>query len=103
MALTITKRKLYIYQFAFKQFPSMKEESMLDCRVLKNPFKWGVADEVLKQDVQDDPKFEQIVQKGLELIKKHGHVYVGCQYGKHRSGAVTEALAKETGALVTHL
>jgi len=102
--LTISKRKPpTIIWFAFKDHPLLARHPILDCRVLKNPFKYGVPDVVLKQNVTLDPNFSQVVQQGLDMLKESGVVYIGCQFGKHRSGAVIDEIAKTTEVIVQRI
>ena len=85
-----------IQQFGFK-FKS-PIGAVLDCRVLPNPFKHGVPDEVLIERVRGLEGFNELVQKGVQLLAKHDEIYVGCAFGRHRSGAVAQEIARQTGA-----
>lgn len=93
-----------IIQFGFKHVSptSMNWGPVLDCRTIKNPFYPGISDEEGKAKARLDPKFEGLVQEGVQLIAEHETLYVGCYGGKHRSGAVAEEIGKRTGAIVDH-
>lgn len=94
-----------IIQFGYKYVRPEQLEGLpvLDCRVIPNPFQWGVADAVLIERVRTNPEFPKVVERGLQLIAEHGAVYVGCAYGKHRSGAVAQELASRVGGQVSLL
>ena len=91
-----------IVQFGFKFIDKERLYGIpvLDCRVLKNPFSKFLSDEAQKQIVRDNPHFKEVVDAGMQLLAKHDKIFVGCLYGKHRSGAVAEELARLTGASI---
>ena len=91
-----------IIQFGFKNIDKDKLRGVpvLDCRVMVNPFVRGLSDDVMIARVRANPLFEEVVQIGLQLLAKHDTVFVGCLFGKHRSGAVAAELAKRTGATI---
>jgi len=91
-----------IYQFGFKFFsPSaLGWNPVVDCRIMRNPFRQGIPEDVLKADVRALPEFEGLVQYGMFHLNEVDVIYVGCLYGRHRSGAVAEEIAKRTGAVV---
>lgn len=94
-----------IRQFGFKFIHTDKLIGMpvLDCRVIKNPYSRLLSEQAQKQIVRDSPLFEEVVQAGMQLLAKHDVILVGCLYGKHRSGAVSEELASRTGAIIKHI
>jgi RNase adaptor protein for sRNA GlmZ degradation len=83
-----------IVQFGFKKHHTIEETATIDCRVLRNPYKEGVPDEELIAKVRLTEGFEDLVQEGVQLLAKHDIIYVGCMYGKHRSGAVAQEIAR---------
>lgn len=87
-----------IIQFGFKKYAAPKGAGVVDCRVIPNPWLASRSDKTLRKLVEADPQFEGLVVKGVELLAQHGEVYIGCLYGKHRSGAVAQEVARRTGA-----
>ena len=87
-----------IKQFGFKFVTPPEGAAVLDCRVIRNPFTRGMADQVLIERVRNSIGFPIVVQQGLQLIAANEVVWVGCQYGRHRSTAVAQALSAVTGA-----
>lgn len=90
-----------IKQFGFKHYNPPKDVPVLDCRVIKNPWVRGLPDAFMIETVRKHPLFESVVQKGVQLLTDNDEIYVGCLFGKHRSGAVAEEIAKRTGAQIT--
>ena len=93
-----------IKQFGFKNITDpfkLKGLPVLDCRVIKNPFVRGLPDAFMIEVVRKHPLFEQVVQEGVQLLAKHDTIFVGCLFGKHRSGAVSQEIAARTGATIT--
>ena len=91
-----------IIQFAYREIHQHKDMALtVDCRGLRNPWRYKVADTVLREQVRLDPSFESVVARGVHILNTHDTIYVGCQFGKHRSVAVAEEIAKRTGATVT--
>lgn len=88
-----------IVQFAFKQLQPHGLPT-IDCRVLPNPYQKGIPDTVLRERVRALPNFEDVVNAGVELLSEKDKIWVGCLYGRHRSVAVAEEIAKRTGATV---
>lgn len=97
----MTKR---IVQFGFEWVSpeSMNWGPVLDCRVIQNPWVRGTPDEVLIRAVEKHPLFEEVVQQGIKMLEEHDVIYVGCQFGKHRSGAVATEIAKRLQIIVTN-
>ena len=91
-----------IHQFGFKHVIHADLENLpvLDCRVIPNPYNPRLTDEAAMQLVRDNKLFEQVVQEGLQLLAANDTIYCGCLFGKHRSGAVAQELAKRTGAKI---
>lgn len=90
-----------IIQFGYKWAPEEKiGHPVVDCRVIINPYEKGVPDEVLKARVRNAPGFYTCVDRAVKLFEHHDTVFIGCQFGKHRSGAVAERVAAVVGAKV---
>lgn len=82
-----------ILQFGYKKgIPT--GVPLLDCRVIKNPYKVGVSEDVLKAQVRASPEFGKVVKQGFKLLTESDTIACGCLWGVHRSGAVAEELAK---------
>lgn len=94
---------MIINQFGIKNIAPPKGVPLVDCRVLPNPFQRGVSDSVLIQRVRALAGFEELVEKGVQLLAKHNEIYVFCLYGKHRSGAVSQEISARTGAVIKKL
>ena len=92
-----------IKQFGFKFTQPPEGAVVLDCRVIPNPFGRGLADQVLLEKVRNHPSFAGVIQQGMQLIANNEVVWVGCLYGKHRSGAVAQTLAHLTGASIQRI
>ena len=90
-----------IIQFGYKNSNTMpKDIPLVDCRVLRNPYIPGVADDILKEKVKYLPGFGDMVKAGVFLLRTNDTIGIGCLYGKHRSGAVAESIAKLIGAKI---
>lgn len=94
------KGKKLIVQFGFKfaTAEQLKGKNIVDCRVIQNPYVKGVSSELLKTQVRQSPEFMQLVALAIKRLSTEDEVYIGCTFGKHRSGAVAEEVAKHTGA-----
>lgn len=94
-----------IIQFAFTKVDEseLPEELVVDCRCIRNPYRKGVADGVLRAEVRKSAGFLEAVFKGVALLEKSDVIYVGCAYGRHRSVAVAEEIAVRTGAVIERL
>lgn len=94
-----------IVQFGYKDVveSSLAGYPVVDCRVIRNPFVRNVPDEVLIERVRKAVGFEDVVKLGVQLIASNDRIYVGCLYGKHRSGAVAQEIAARTGARIVKL
>jgi RNase adaptor protein for sRNA GlmZ degradation len=94
-----------IYQFGFKNVDEnkLRGEAVLDCRIIKNPFVRGIPDAVLIEKVRTNPLFEQVVKQGVQMLKTNDSIFVGCLFGKHRSGAVAQEIAARTGAIILRM
>ena len=93
-----------IVQFGFKFIDPMKLKGVpvLDCRVIKNPYSKFLSEDAQKEIVRNNPLFNEVVAVGVQLLSEHDKIFVGCLFGKHRSGAVSEEIAKRTGAVIQH-
>ena len=91
-----------IVQFAYKYVSpeSMNWGPVIDCRTMPNPYKKGFTDEYLKGEVRKTANFALIVKKALDALAEHDTIYIGCAFGKHRSGAVADEVANLTGAKI---
>jgi RNase adaptor protein for sRNA GlmZ degradation len=89
-----------IVQFGYKWTDPPVDVPTIDCRVIQNPFVRGLSDAVLKARVRQHPKFMELVYTGIGLLQAYDTIAVGCAFGRHRSGAVAEEIAKHTGAVV---
>ncbi len=95
-----------IYQFGFRNGPPKEEWGpVFDCRSLPNPFKRGVPDVQLRALVAANPRFPGIVQEAVSTLGQPGvqSIAIGCLFGKHRSGAVADAVAKLIGARIVRM
>lgn len=68
-------------------------QPLVDCRVLRNPYRAVHSDRERKALVRMDPKFMGVVQQALDRLEGSNEVYIGCGFGKHRSVSVAEAAA----------
>ena len=90
-----------IFQFSYKiDYPLPKSEYTVDCRIIPNPHSKAATPEGRKAIARQDPHFEDLVLKGIGVLKKQGWVAVGCLYGRDRSGAVAEEISKRTGGRI---
>jgi hypothetical protein len=89
-----------VYQFRYVKPPVLPKLWVIDCRLIPNP--WSPRDHATDEEriarVRCDPAFFRLVEKGVQLIAKHGECWVGCQFGRHRSVAVAEEIVRRTGA-----
>lgn len=93
-------RTTVLKQFGFKFMDPPVGAAVLDCRVISNPFQQGLSQAHMLERVTKHPQFNVVVQRGLQLIAENDVVWVGCLYGRHRSGAVAQALSDATGATI---
>ena len=89
-----------ILQYSFKYDEIPDAAPIVDCRVIDNPYRKFKHEEDRYQAVRRSPKFESLVIKGVKLLQLTDIIVVACAYGKHRSGAVAEEIAKRTGATI---
>jgi RNase adaptor protein for sRNA GlmZ degradation len=92
-----------VFQFGFQRWPhahALPALWVVDCRTIENPKRKreNKTDEQLKQMVRENPLFEGLVQQGMRVLEQNTEVWVGCAWGKHRSGAVAEEIVRRTGA-----
>jgi RNase adaptor protein for sRNA GlmZ degradation len=89
-----------IYQFGYRNSQPPEGFPTVDCRTIPNPWTRGdnASDEERKAKVRLDPRFESLVDHGVSLLESWDLIAVGCVFGKHRSGAVADEIAKRTGA-----
>ena len=89
-----------IIQFGYKyQEPPVKAQ-VVDCRIIPNPWSPGISDVEAKHRVTSSGHFERLVARAVQLIAAGETVWIGCTFGRHRSGAVAEEVAKRTGAQI---
>jgi len=89
-----------IIQFGYKKHTPPKGAGVVDCRVIPNPWLASRSDRTLRKLVEADPQFPGLVEKAIKLLTKNGTVYIGCLYGKHRSGAVAQEVSRRTGVAI---
>ena len=79
-----------IYAFSFKNSKHKVPNGIpiLDCRTMRNCFSVSKA--------QAAPQFPGLVAKGIKILEEKKVVACGCDYGKHRSVAVAQEIAKQT-------
>jgi hypothetical protein len=98
-----------IVQFGFKPHGNPYVEGggvpVVNCTVIPNPWRRGdkATDEQRIAKVRLDPQFEELVEKGVRLLRDYDKIGVACLHGKHRSGAVAAEIAERTGAVVEKL
>ena len=66
----------------------------VDCRHLPNPFRTAKTDEERIEIVKKHTLFAPTVEVGVKLLEMWDEIWVGCEFGKHRSGAVAEGIAE---------
>lgn len=96
-----------IVQFGYRTNPppEVREKRMpvVDCRVIPNPFGRADSTEGRKAIVRKNPWFEPLVAAAVNILDTTDVVYIGCGYGRDRSGAVADEVARRTGAVITRL
>lgn len=77
---------------------------VIDARVIDNPYQHGEADEVMRANVLAEPLAQLLVDQGVEYLEAHPDcmVAVGCSYGRHRSVAVADEIARRVGVTASH-
>lgn len=107
-----------IYSFGYKmngedQFATTGPNAplIIDCRGLYNPHqdanlrKMTGRDEEVQQRMQESALAQIMVQEAIRYLTKNpdGTVAFGCSYGKHRSVAMAEIVAREfSNVIVIH-
>jgi hypothetical protein len=66
----------------------------VDAARIPNPYRKGVADDVLRQMVRDSVGFEGTVWRVCHLLGDFDLVLLHCKFGRHRSIAVAEEVQK---------
>lgn len=96
---------LTLMSFGYSKGKPKTFDAMFDARGITNPARKGGnvpdgRDPATQQVVVADPKARAIIRAVVELAKAHPNavVAVGCRYGKHRSVALVERIAKNIGA-----
>jgi RNase adaptor protein for sRNA GlmZ degradation len=89
-----------IYQLALGKegrvlrLPVYSKLPVIDCRKLPNPFRKNVAHELLVDIARKMPGYDFHLNEAEKVMAANDRVIVGCQFGKHRSVAMTLDLAK---------
>jgi RNase adaptor protein for sRNA GlmZ degradation len=65
---------------------------VIDCRSLPNPYLRGRADEFLRGLARKMIGYGFLLEKAEKMLDTTHTVIVGCQFGRHRSVAMTEDL-----------
>ncbi len=89
-----------IYQLSFKLDNLPKGVPIVDCRVIRNPFKRFLTDKARKEAVRNDRKFNDLVEKAITLLQENDEIVIACTHGRHRSGAIAEEVALRTNAKI---
>ena len=89
-----------IYQLSFKYNNFPKGVPVVDCRVIENPYKRYLTDKARMEAVRRNRHFNPLVEKAVAYLGAGDEVVIACAYGKHRSGAVAEEVAKRVGAKI---
>jgi len=76
----------------------------LDARCVTNPYKHGESDESMRARVLDDPGARRLVERGVQYLTDvpDAAVFVGCSYGRHRSVAIADEIARRLGIEAEH-
>ena len=83
-----------VYQFSYKRHGRPTGWPTLDCRRLPNRMSVAAARRL--------PRFQAMVAEGVELLRVHGKLAVGCLYGRHRSVAVAEEIVRTMAGATMH-
>ncbi|MGH1371636.1 RNase adapter RapZ [Planktotalea sp.] len=105
------KLAVSVHSFSYKRGLPRSADMVFDCRFLRNPH-WEAGlreltgqNEDVARYVKDDPRYEAFFKQVCDLTttllpayleegKSHFTIALGCTGGKHRSVALTEALAQ---------
>lgn len=93
-------KQIHVFAYKFKRPMNMP---LVDCRVLPNPYKEGVPDDVLRERVRALPEFAPLVDRCVNLFNHYEDIGIGCLWGRHRSVAVASEVARITGATITRV
>ncbi len=94
-----------VLSFGYKFQAKPRGAFVLDARVITNPYKHGEPDEVMRNRALDTAEAHQLVERGVAWLREHpeGTLAVGCSYGRHRSVAVANEIARRVGVAAEHL
>lgn len=96
----LNQKKIFVFPYKNPLCPP-KKVPVVDCRRIPNRYTATATDETIKGWVRSSPHFMECVHEGIDLLKDHHTIYVGCSYGRHRSMAVAEHIAAMSGAEIT--
>jgi UPF0042 nucleotide-binding protein len=97
-----------VLSFSYKFGPEPKRTTghtlWLDARCVTNPYRHGEPDETMRAGVLRDPGAQRLVERGVQYLTDvpDGVVFVGCSYGRHRSVAIADEIARRFGTDATH-
>lgn len=96
------------FSFQFNDVASLSGH-ILDVRAICNPLNVSkgmvVTDGDLRAQAMLDPVAAGLVNKGIKFLIENPEatLLVGCDYGRHRSVAVANAIAENFGIVAEHL
>lgn len=100
-----------VYSFSYRygsdvRIQRSEEDYVIDCRVLTNPYVHGKTglDREVADRVFSTPKAAAMAHAAAVWGREHpeGQILVGCTFGRHRSVAMAERIAKILGVKATH-
>ncbi len=83
-----------IYRLGYEVDTFPKGVSIIDCRVIENPFRKSKFVVRRREIVRKDPMFEKLVTRAIILLEGKDRLIIACSFGKDRSGAVVEEVVK---------
>lgn len=94
-----------VVSFGYKFPPKPQASKTLDARIIDNPYVHGTPDDVMRAAVLDSTYAEQLIQRGVDFLTEfpESTLAVGCSYGRHRSVAVADEIARRLGLVAEHL
>jgi len=95
------------FSYKYGQAPARSaDDYIVDCRILNNPYVHGKTglDREVADRVFSNPKAAAMAHAAAIWAREHpeGSVLVGCTYGRHRSVAMAERIAKILGVKAHH-